>query len=60
MHRKLEEERQRQRDKEFPTSLADFHAIRSKDVQVSSPFAPKRTASVYRVHVILSSVSRGT
>ena len=33
--RKQEEEWQRQRDKQFPTSLADFHAIRSKDVQVS-------------------------
>ncbi|KAI1796747.1 hypothetical protein LXA43DRAFT_1153634 [Ganoderma leucocontextum] len=32
--RKLEEERQRQKDKQFPTSLADFHAIRSKDVQL--------------------------
>ena len=33
--RKQEEEWQKQRDKQFPTSLADFHAIRSKDVQVS-------------------------
>lgn len=56
--RKLEEEKQRQRDKQFPTSLADFHAIRSKDVQVSDPVMPKHRPCSLCLRC--SSVSHGT